>query len=535
MKKLSTSLCVLALTLLSTGLFAQTRTFKEVSSEIQTQLNVIKQDNQLVGYLAFTKLEKSSSDSFSYKITIMDENLNDIGVVNFKELSLDLQGVAFESDMICLAYTRKPVILTDPKTKAKEFEDAREKYKKDIGIFFQFITLNGVITKTDIIQEDFLYLSSTTLYSKKGEVLTNLRKGLQIQNIKDKGFAVYYGRGNNRDNKLVFYGIDGKRGWQKKLPNFENYVLQVATTGIHVLGQPNSRKDVYSLPTTEACNELLTYNITDGELLKPIKLRDPKQNTLNILAFRTNPETGRLNILGQVINPDTKYYPYTYKSYKKKPFIGIFSMDFQGMDKQEIKTKYSFFNVDDKGEIFDEKFRLASTDTKNYLVFNEAFLDSKGNAYFGANRIQQKTRVGTVVSSVVTLPIFVVPIFLGSLVGYTKFRQVEGQVLMQKSDGSTSLQSDLPSDYSTSYNFRIPYVPEKDFKYVKGLSGEDYFLFTDAKQLSVYNVAKQKVMRTISLKDGKESLKIFPAKQGYLMIQQYNSKEKSTQLSIEAL
>ncbi|MCU0376303.1 MAG: hypothetical protein MUF24_13430, partial [Chitinophagaceae bacterium] len=155
--------------------------------------------------------------------------------------------------------------------------------------------------------------------------------------------------------------------------------------------------------------------------------------------------------------------------------------------------------------------------------------------YFGANRIQQKTRVGTVVSSVVTLPIFVVPIFLGSLVGYTKFRQVEGQVLMQKSDGSTSLQSDLPSDYSTSYNFRIPYVPEKDFKYVKGLSGEDYFLFTDAKQMSIYNVAKQKVIRTISLKDGKESLKIFPAKQGYLMIQQYNSKEKSTQLSIEAL
>jgi len=526
MKKLSTSLYVWALTMLSTGLFAQTRTFKEVSSEIETQLNVIKQDNQLVGYLAFTKLEKSSSDSFSYKITIMDENLNDIGVVNFKELSLDLQGVAFESDMICLVYTRKPVILTDPKTKAKEFEEAKVRYKKDIGIFFQFITLNGVITKTDIVQEDFLYLSSTTLYSKKGEVKTSLRKGVQIQNIKDKGFAVYYGQGKDRDNKLVFYSIDGKRGWQKKLPNFENYILQVAVTGIHVLAQPKLWSEV---------DELLTYDILTGEAAKPLKLMDPKQNNLKLLAFRTNPETGRLNILGQVINPDTKYYPQTYKSYKKKPYIGIFSFDFNGMDKKEIKTLYSFFNVDDKGQVFDEKFRLVSTDSKNYLIFNEAFLDSKGNAYFGANRVQQKTRVGTVVSSIVTLPFFIVPIALGSYIGYTKFRQVEGQVVMLKSDGTTSLHAELPSAYETSYNFRLPYIPEKDFKYVKGLSEQDYFLFTDSKQLTIYNVQKNKISRTIPLKDGKESLKIFPAKQGYFMVQQYNSKEKSTRLSIEAL
>jgi hypothetical protein len=35
----------------------------------------------LVGYLAFTRLEQADADSFNYRITIIDENLHDIGAV----------------------------------------------------------------------------------------------------------------------------------------------------------------------------------------------------------------------------------------------------------------------------------------------------------------------------------------------------------------------------------------------------------------------------------------------------------------------
>jgi len=84
--------------------FAQSRIFKEISEEISTQVKPIMQDNVLVGYLAFTRLEKASADSFNYRLSIMDENLNDIGKVNFRQGILDLQTVSFEQHVLCLGY-----------------------------------------------------------------------------------------------------------------------------------------------------------------------------------------------------------------------------------------------------------------------------------------------------------------------------------------------------------------------------------------------------------------------------------------------
>src|ERR1700761_9732519 len=70
---------------------AQTKVFKEVAEGISSQFELIVQDDKLVGYLGFTQLEQASEDSFNYRISIMDENLNDIGTVNFREQKLSLR------------------------------------------------------------------------------------------------------------------------------------------------------------------------------------------------------------------------------------------------------------------------------------------------------------------------------------------------------------------------------------------------------------------------------------------------------------
>src|SRR5687767_8268150 len=97
--------CIMSVTMVQ----AQSKVFKEVSEEISSQMRVIMQDEALIGYLAFTQLEKANADSFNYKISIMDENLNDIGSVNFREESLNLQSVSFEQDMLCLAYIKSKI------------------------------------------------------------------------------------------------------------------------------------------------------------------------------------------------------------------------------------------------------------------------------------------------------------------------------------------------------------------------------------------------------------------------------------------
>src|SRR5690349_25075454 len=85
---------------------AQTKVFREVGEDISSEVKMIRQDNNLVGYLVFTQLEKVSADSFNYKISIMDENLNDIGTINFRDIKLTLQAVSFEQDVLCLAYIK---------------------------------------------------------------------------------------------------------------------------------------------------------------------------------------------------------------------------------------------------------------------------------------------------------------------------------------------------------------------------------------------------------------------------------------------
>jgi hypothetical protein len=99
---------------------AQSKVFKEVGEDISTRVRSITQDNALVGYLAFTRLEKADADSFNYRLTIMDENRNDIGSVNFKERSLDLQAVSFEQDVLCLGYIESALAGTVSYKEAKK-------------------------------------------------------------------------------------------------------------------------------------------------------------------------------------------------------------------------------------------------------------------------------------------------------------------------------------------------------------------------------------------------------------------------------
>src|ERR1700727_3845780 len=108
------------------SLQAQTKVFKEVGEDISTQIKAITQDNALVGYLAFTRLEKADADSFNYRVTIMDENLHDIGTVNFRQENLELQAVSFEQNVLCLGYVQSPLAGGESVRTMKDYRMAQE-------------------------------------------------------------------------------------------------------------------------------------------------------------------------------------------------------------------------------------------------------------------------------------------------------------------------------------------------------------------------------------------------------------------------
>src|ERR1700678_4278704 len=144
-------LAVLLFLLAAPSAHAQTKVFKAVAEDMEQDFQAIFQDGKLVGYLVFTQLEKVSADSFSYRISIMDENLNDIGAVNFHEEKLNLKGVSFDQDVLCLAYIKTNFV-------GKEYKSEKE-WRHDEGnfnaaLFTQFLALNGKIIATDEVKMD---------------------------------------------------------------------------------------------------------------------------------------------------------------------------------------------------------------------------------------------------------------------------------------------------------------------------------------------------------------------------------------------
>jgi hypothetical protein len=63
----------------------------------------------------------------------------------------------------------------------------------------------------------------------------------------------------------------------------------------------------------------------------------------------------------------------------------------------------------------------------------------------------------------------------------------------------------------------------------------DYLIINSEQNIDVYNVSQNKMARSIPHKDGNTTINLFPAKEGYVMVYEYNKKERTTRLSIEAL
>ena len=80
------------------------------------------------------------------------------------------------------------------------------------------------------------------------------------------------------------------------------------------------------------------------------------------------------------------------------------------------------------------------------------------------------------------------------------------------------------------------YFNSRSFYTVSNAATRSNFLIVDEpKNVTIYNVEKRKVVRQVPHRDGGVSTYIFPAKEGHIMVMEYNRKAKETRLSIEAL
>ncbi|HEX9512505.1 MAG TPA: DUF6770 family protein [Puia sp.] len=503
---------------------AQTKVFKEVGEEISSQVKAIVQDNALVGYLVFTQLEKASEDSFNYKITIMDENLNDIGAINFREQKLILQGVSLEQDVLCLAYLKSNVYGNEFKTK-KECRSVMLNTKD--FIFTQFLSLNGKILNTNSIKAEILYTLNP--YGSSGHWTANgkLQHNIQIKNIPQRGFACFYG--DEKKNNLVIFNPDGRLGWQRPIKEDATGYLMLA-----------SDQDVYLLmkqkdKMLEGGYELLGFNIKDTAIYPKYILKDKQGNSLKVLTFADDPVTGKPYLSGTIIDPRKGNKFEEGRQLANGTYSGVFTINLNNHKKGGINEEYSYW-ADGSKPFMSKKGLFIDKDA--YLRYMLSFKDYQGNTYFTGSSFVKKPRWGAIVCAVIFSPLILPPIVVLGNGGAAKCKIKDPILLRQDAKGTLSYENSIPGNKGKSYVSFFPldfYDGRSFYRVTNADTRTDYVILDDVKDIVIYNVTQKKVQRTIPHKDGNILTTIFPAKEGHVMVSEYNKKEKYTRVSIEAL
>jgi hypothetical protein len=468
---------------------------------MSTQMKAITQDNTLVGYLAFTRLEKADADSFNYRLSIMDENLNDIGTVNFRQGILDLEAVSFEQNILCLGYVQSSLTGGTTIKSRKDYIKAQDAASSS-HILLQFVNLNGKVINTyykDISLKTTLFDAHKT-FSQSVRLIGYLKYGMQIRNIPNKGFCFFYG--DEFSQKLTLFDMGGNLIHEHTIGEMaELYYLRTTASDIYLM----MKKDVR---VPEGGFKLFIYSSKDLGEVTNFDLRDANSNWLKVLAFDNDPVTGDAFVAGCIISQRMESRFMSAFDYANGPYVGLFTLDLGGPGK-DMKVNCSYWDGEKMPGLSGEGL---FTEQSFFVKYASAFRDFKGNTIFAGTALQ--------------------------LVGTAKFKLADGVFVRQEASGKIALDNNIPCDESKSFGptGQVYDLDKKDYyKVVNPDTKSNYMIIDDEANIYIYHVNGKKVLRTIPHKDGNIKINVYPAKEGHMMVSEYNKKEKYTRFSIEAL
>jgi hypothetical protein len=524
------SQCLLSLLLafsiaIYSPLQAQKKIFQTVKDEISTQVNPIFQDNTLVGYLVFSQLEEAKADSFNYKLTILDENLNDIGIVKFREEKLYLKAVSFEQDVLCIAYLKSNIIYREFKT-IREFKKALPNASS--SLFMQFLSLQGNIVNTKTIPLEFKPEKEPAYAYGYYVAQARLKHDVELKNIPQTGFGLLYG--DDSKNNLLVYNTTGVQTWQKTIPG-KYLSLSLYTSGpdMFILSKKKDKMN-------DGGYELLGYSSRDTTTYSTYALKDKHGNSLKPFSFDKDPVSGNMFIAGEIINPVKGNNYWSGVDLTKGPNKGFFTIDIEDFRNRKFNEKLTYYADGSKSFLSKRGYHR---DSKSYVRYRGAFRDYQGNTIYIGTGIARKPKWGAIITGVITMPIIIPPLFILALGATDGFKATDAVLIKLDKKGQLTFDNTVPANHTRLYHKNAHHLGNYDKKTYYLLRNDEaktnFVVIDDAKDIIFYNATKRQVVRTVPHKDGKLRTAIYPAKEGHVMITEYNKKENYLSVSIEAL
>jgi hypothetical protein len=371
------------------------------------------------------------------------------------------------------------------------------------------------------LREGIAYIKNT----RPSIIAGKLKNAVILKNIPGKGFALFYGDDNK--NTLKAFDIAGKELWHKSVPETTSFSMLTTNADIYLL---TKRRD----QMVEGGYAIQGYSAADGTNYPRYDLKDRKGSQLKVLSFENDPVTARPVLSGTIINTNWGNTA-SVKGLHKGACDGVFTITLNGPKKSDIKERFSYWQ--DGSKYPDIKKNGMISEGSLYPRYATSIRDYNGNTYFVGSSYLRKTRVGGIIASVITLPFFVPPLLFMSG-GTHKAKQTDVVVLKQDSTGKVRFDNTIDASGSRFLPSKVDfaYFGGRGFYEVANAANKSNFLIVDEpKAATIYNVQNRKVVRKVPHRDGNVSTYIFPAKEGHIMVMEYNRKAKETKLSIEAL
>lgn len=154
-------------------------------------------------------------------------------------------------------------------------------------------------------------------------------------------------------------------------------------------------------------------------------------------------------------------------------------------------------------------------DNHIYVRYASAFKDYYGNTIFtGAALLEEK------------------------LLAFYKYKLTDAAFVKQDAKAGLTLDNTLACDDSKAFGppGTVSEYDKKGFyRVTNNETKTNYIIVDDDDNTYIYNVNTKKLLRTVPHKEGRIKTSVFPAKEGHVMISEYNKKEKYTRVLIEAL
>ena len=494
---------------------SQSKVFKEVANQISSTTRTISQNGNVIGYLVFTQLEKVNTDSFSYKITILDENLNDIGKVEFNQLWLQLQDLTFENDLIHLGYLQS----TGMGKKFKNYKDYDKSMVASIShIYIQTINLEGKIVNSINRLVSLKTESSYYYYDAKGRLASNI----QLSPVGNEGFLCFY---QDKDEAiLLHYNSNSELQWSK--------TLSKDNTRFNTLYN-NNNAYVFCNETIDKLETrvLRGYDIKTGNQSLKYNFIDKKSKVpLSLLDVYSDNKSGNLAVTGKIFRKYT-YYANTFMENRKGLVSGVFTMIFNPNSKDSIKETLTYWDDKSMMPTLSKKGRIE--ETKTYPRIVSSMRDFNGNTQFIGYGVRIKSRIGAILFSIPPQ----LGIWVAILQGYRKMRYTDGLIFKQTSDGKYAKVADIELKKDRFRSLGSSKIVAPSFFTTKNTTTKtNYVIYDDDKNYIVFNTSTNKVIKKIPQKAGRKvDIEVARAKEGHIMILENNKKEKTMTLSIEAI